>query len=228
MTTGINTPLGEVIVLRARSGGYVQLAGPSINSQMTQICDVMHGFGADRVIVDGAFARKTTASPAVTETAILCTGAALNRNMNLVIDETRHVHDLLKSEKISDELMELTKEFPLALVNDDKTYRVFEQSALTDALANNLIKEGVNNSIIVAQDASKLLIGLETHKKLIFRKIKMMVRDITELLVVTVNPVSASDYEFNARDFKNTLAGLVGTPVINVMEDGGLLNDLLV
>ena len=30
MTTGIPTPLGEVVIMRARSDGYVQLAGPSI------------------------------------------------------------------------------------------------------------------------------------------------------------------------------------------------------
>ena len=33
-TTGIPTPLGEVVILRARSAGNVQLAGPSITSQL--------------------------------------------------------------------------------------------------------------------------------------------------------------------------------------------------
>ena len=228
MATGINTPLGEVIILRARSGGYVQLAGPSINAQMIQICDAMLEYGADRVIVDGAFARKTPASPAVSQTAILCTGAALNRNMLHVIEETRHVHDLLKSDKASCELIELTKEFSLALVNDDKTCRGFEQAALTDTLANDLIKEGINNSVIVAQDASKFLINQETHQKLIIRKIKILVRECTKVLAVTINPVSPYDYEFDANEFKKALKGVIATPVINVMEEGEELYDLLV
>lgn len=34
VSTGIPTPLGEVIIMRARSDGYVQLAGPSITTQL--------------------------------------------------------------------------------------------------------------------------------------------------------------------------------------------------
>ena len=37
MTTGIPTPLGEVVILRARSAGYVQLAGPSITLYLIHI-----------------------------------------------------------------------------------------------------------------------------------------------------------------------------------------------
>ncbi len=37
VTTGIPTPLGEVVILRARSAGNVQLAGPSITSQLREV-----------------------------------------------------------------------------------------------------------------------------------------------------------------------------------------------
>ena len=225
--TGINTPLGEVIIIRARSGGHVQLSGPSINAQTALLCEMLRNYGAHTVIVDGAFARKTPASPAITESAILCTGAALNQNMSRVLEETRHVHDLLKSEKINVELEQLTAGFPLALVNEDGSCKGFEQAALTDALANGLVKQGVQNAVIVAEDASKFLINTETHQKLSLRKIKTQVRNNTELIAVTINPVSAYGYEFDADEFKNTLAGLIKTPVINVMEEGRELYDLL-
>ena len=228
MTTGINTPLGEVIILRARTGGYVQLSGPSINTQVERTCRTLREYGAHTVIVDGAFSRKTSASPAVTEKTILCTGAALNPNMSRVIEETHHVHDLLKSEKISAELAEITAGFPLAIVNEDGTCTGFEQAALTDALAVELIKQGARNAIIVAEDASKFLFNLETHQKLRLRKIKTMVRCSTALIAVTINPVSYQGYEFDADEFKNALAALVGTPVINVMKEGDALYDLLV
>ena len=35
-TTGIPTPLGEVVIFRARSDGNVQLAGPSITTQLNE------------------------------------------------------------------------------------------------------------------------------------------------------------------------------------------------
>ena len=37
MTTGIPTPLGEVVIVRARSAGHVQLAGPSITTQLKTV-----------------------------------------------------------------------------------------------------------------------------------------------------------------------------------------------
>lgn len=39
MTTGIPTPLGEVVIMRARSAGYVQLAGPSITTQLRSVSE---------------------------------------------------------------------------------------------------------------------------------------------------------------------------------------------
>jgi len=227
MTTGINTPLGEVIILRARTDGYIQLAGPSINAQVARMCETLQGFGAQTVIVDGAFARKTLASPAITENTILCAGASLGQNMRRVVDETQHVHDLLKSEKICPELALLTENFPLAVVGEDGSRKGFEQAALTDALANDLLKQGTKSAIIIAEDASKFLINTEMRQKLALRNVKTQVRNSTNLIAVTINPVSAYGHEFNADEFKNALVEIIDTPVINVMREGAALYDLL-
>ena len=45
MTTGIPTPLGEVIIMRARSDGYVQLAGPSITAQLKEVSKTFFELG---------------------------------------------------------------------------------------------------------------------------------------------------------------------------------------
>ena len=58
-TTGISTPMGDVVLFRARSDGAVQLAGPSINSQLAQVREDFFRFGADRVLIDGALSRKS-------------------------------------------------------------------------------------------------------------------------------------------------------------------------
>ena len=52
-TTGIPTPLGEVVILRARSAGNVQLAGPSITSQLREVSRMFFDLGADKSIIDG-------------------------------------------------------------------------------------------------------------------------------------------------------------------------------
>jgi hypothetical protein len=94
-TTGFNTPMGEIIICRALSDGYVELGGPSVNSHMNVICDELKRFGSELVIVDGALSRKTFASPKITSATILSTGAALSRSMLKVIEETSHTVKLL-------------------------------------------------------------------------------------------------------------------------------------
>ena len=48
MTTGIPTPLGEVVIMRARSAGYVQLAGPSITTQLRSVSESFFALGAEK------------------------------------------------------------------------------------------------------------------------------------------------------------------------------------
>ena len=102
-TTGINTALGEIVIFRAISDGYVQIAGPSINEQIALVCKEFEILGADKIIVDGALHRKTLSSPEITESTILCVGASLARNMDKVIGETVHTYKILSLEKLKEE-----------------------------------------------------------------------------------------------------------------------------
>jgi hypothetical protein len=193
------------------------------------MCETLRGFGAHTVIVDGAFARKTLASPAVTENTILCVGASLGRDMGRVVDETHHVYDLLRSKKIDADLARLTDGLTLAVVDEKGQCIGFEQNALTDTLANNLIMNGNRNSIIVAEDASKLLINADVHRRLSLHGVKIQVRTATKLLAVTVNPISAYGYAFDENAFQDALVSVViETPVINVVRERTAFYDLLV
>ena len=85
MTTGIPTPLGEVVIMRARSAGYVQLAGPSITTQLRSVSESFFALGAEKSVIDGALGRKSLGARAVAEGVILCTGASYNASMEKVI-----------------------------------------------------------------------------------------------------------------------------------------------
>lgn len=97
--TGVMTPLGEVAVFRALSDGYIQLAGPSAAGQLKPLCASFAALGADRVLIDGAAGRKSLAGAGVEGAALLCTGASLDRNMDLVVAETAHVCRLFASRR---------------------------------------------------------------------------------------------------------------------------------
>ena len=110
-TTGINTPMGEIIIFKALSHGYIQLAGPSFNYYLEYICSELQKLGCDIVIADGAISRKSLASPSVTKGTILCTGASLNKNIYKVVDETAHAVKLLSTPVCeNEELLKLAKE----------------------------------------------------------------------------------------------------------------------
>lgn len=45
------TPMGEVIILRACSDGFIQLAGPSMTAQLARLKKRMFELGAAKVII---------------------------------------------------------------------------------------------------------------------------------------------------------------------------------
>lgn len=101
-STGINTPMGEIIIVRALSGGYADLAGPSTLFELSSIIEKLNELGASKIMVDGALSRKSFSSPFITEACILATGAALSSHMEKVIDETTFTVRLFSLEAIKD------------------------------------------------------------------------------------------------------------------------------
>ena len=59
--SGVSTPMGEVVVCRARSGGFLDLAGPSMNQQLVELSEQFRQFGPDKILVDGAISRNPCA-----------------------------------------------------------------------------------------------------------------------------------------------------------------------
>lgn len=126
--TGINTPLGEIIICRALSSGQVELAGPAINSQMTEVCSLLQCLGSEKVIIDGALSRKSTAALREIEATILATGASVSNSMDKVMENTKYTVRLLsmESEKdenilsLKDKIFEISK---LGIINKDRNVK---------------------------------------------------------------------------------------------------------
>jgi len=88
--TGFVTALGEVLLVRARESGPVEIAGPDSYGEMRHCIALMQELGCDLVLVDGALDRVGSASPAVTEAAILATGAVVGGSMRHILTRTLH------------------------------------------------------------------------------------------------------------------------------------------
>jgi len=221
LVTEINSSLGRIIIVRALSDGFVQLGGPSITSQMSELLELFEKLGADKVIVDGALNRKTLASPSVTEATILCTGASLDRNLYTVIRETQHLASLLTLPKLEDK--EILAELEHA--KDEKVTKqenyIYIRGAVSDAFVNNLVMSGVHLTAVylIAEDASKIFIKPDTYRKLLLKKAIPVVINPIHLVGLTVNPTSPYNVNFGSAQFLEKLRGTVSIPVYNVKEE---------
>ena len=215
-TTGIPTPLGEVVLVRARSAGNVQLAGPSIVSQLKTVSDLFFSLGAEQSIIDGALGRKSLGTRSVAEGVILCTGASYDMRMEKVVADTANVFRMLNLPKAETVPVESERTLADALKESGEA---LIPGALTDAAVVPLLKSGVMKNVrLVVKDPSKVLLSPDTLDKLSIRNVSLETVDSAEVLCITVNPVSAYGWKFDADAFLNAMQAAVDVPVINVKE----------
>ncbi len=217
VSTGIPTPLGEVIIMRARSDGYVQLAGPSITTQLKSVSQTFFDLGAEQSIIDGALGRKSLGARQVAEGIVLCTGASYHMRMEKVIADTVSIYRIMNLPKAQTvpaapegTLEQCLKERGEALVT----------GALTDSMVLPLLRAGVlrKNRLVVA-DPSKVLLSPDTLDKMQLREVRLETAEAARTLCITVNPVSAYGWKFDKDEFRARLQEAVDVPVINVKEE---------
>ena len=217
ITTGIPTPLGEVVVMRARSDGYVQLAGPSITAQLREVSRMFFELGATQSIIDGALGRKSLGARNVADGIVLCTGASYNMSMDKVIEDTANfcrLMDLPKADTLPPEATDGLEACP------KEHGEAYIAGALTDTMVIPLLRSGLlRSSRLVVADPSKVLLKPDTLDKLAVRDVTLQTKDAARTLCVTVNPVSAYGWKFDKDEFIDRMRQSVKVPVINVKEE---------
>lgn len=215
MTTGIPTPLGEVVIVRARSDGYVQLAGPSITAQLRTVSQYFFELGADQSIIDGALGRKSLGARAVAEGVILCTGASYHSSMEKTVADTLHIYRLMNLPKA--ETIPEAGEFAQRIKERGEAYVT---GALTDTMVLPLLKSGaLRGGRLVVADPSKVLLSPDTLDKLDVRDVKLLTETAARTLCVTVNPFSAYGWKYDKDAFMRAMTEAIDAPVINVKEE---------
>jgi len=88
-TTGIASPMGEIVLVKVLDDGEMEIAGASRGSDQRTVIGQLQQCGAAQVMLDGALGRSHHASPAIADGVILATGAALGGGIADVIRKTR-------------------------------------------------------------------------------------------------------------------------------------------
>ncbi len=187
--TEFNTPLGEILILKAINDGLIELAGPSINKYLQEICLELKNLGCDLILIDGAFDRRSFATPIISDATILSTGASVSEDMQNVINLTVHTIELLNLEREGDKVIrdishEILRKSNVGIIDNRNSIKFLD--ILTSLDAANDISSALdeNSKYIVIKGAltDKLLEDLMslTDK---YKGLTFLVEDPTKLFL---------------------------------------------
>ena len=227
--TGFNSPMGEVIIVKALSDGYAQIAGPSTRSQMEETVKLLNNFGAEQILIDGALSRKSTAAVAFSDACILATGAAFSHNVDKIVEETVHFAKLLSLPVCSD----FSKVNNCAdALNEDEISKAFDELSenkvlfIKGAVTTQLIKrlfnanQNLNGLSIIGEDGTRFLIEPQILADLNRRCVSLFVQNPINLIGITVNPKAPSGLILDSKEICNTLRNELNMLVLDIKNGG--------
>lgn len=237
------TSLGRLVTARALMQGQVLLSGPAETRHLVSVIGGLHGLGVDVVLVDGALSRMSPASPSVTDAMVLATGAAYSLNVGQVVRGTAFVCRLIELERVEvglrerlcgvgsgvyavDDEGELRRlDMPSAVLFErDKgslfAYgrRLYVAGVVTDKLLSYVrMQRECEGYEIIVQDFTKLFVSPEVYASYVRRGGRVSVLYRTNLVGVTVNPVSPKGYVLDSERLCGELRDALRCGVYDVM-----------
>lgn len=234
-TTGITTSTGEVVIFRALSAGFVEIAGPSTVEGARKLKEIFFQIDPQCFyLVDGALSRKSTAGHYLTQAAILASGASSSSSMDKVVEKTLAMVEILSSPKLEDSYMKRLEEAEseariqvlnkdqllsldvdlaftaareLAELVEDETQLILVRGVVTDSFMEDLLAgTDLRGKTLVLEDATRLIIEPGLWARLKRIDLKIRVLQEINLLALTINPFSPRGLHFDSYEFEAALA----------------------
>jgi hypothetical protein len=246
-TTGISTAMGEVIIVRVRQRGNIQIAGPVGTSDMKYVAGRLKYYGAEVVFIDGAIDRKAVSSPVITDACVIATGAVLSRDMKKVLEKTAHavecyslneadghVKNILQkinktciisedeSVVVPDIKTSITGGKKISELIDEKSTHVFVKGAVTSALLKDLWENKYLRGIkLIIEDGTKIFTDINVWNEMRRKGLTVETMNTINVLAVTLNPVSPAGYFFDSEIFKENMQRVLsGIKIVDVVSGG--------
>ena len=232
------TALGRLVIARAKESGKILLSGPAQTGWLKKCVWELQKNGAEKILIDGALFRLSSAAPTVADALILATGAALSINLRELVKQTVHTVRTInlpcacEKELFSDcaegiwiktaqgNLLKLNSQTALALDKADlaeiaRARTIFVAGGVTDRLIKQLL-EMKDVPAIVVRDFTKLFVSADNFARSQSRGVKFSVMTCSRLLAVTVNPFSPIGYSLNSEQIIAELSAHIDVPIINI------------
>ncbi|KKN34628.1 hypothetical protein LCGC14_0791750 [marine sediment metagenome] len=188
-TTEYNTPLGEILILKALGDGFIELAGPSINKYLQEVCLELKGLDCDLILIDGAFDRRSYATPIISDATILSTGASVSENLQNVINLTIHTIELLnlnseKNQRIIEIAKNILSKSKIGIIESQNSIVLLDVLTSLDSAKEISANLTENSKYVVIKGAitDKLLEDL-MKKSNKCRGVTFLVEDATKLFL---------------------------------------------
>lgn len=237
----VNTSLGRVVTAKALTRGKILLSGPSTGASLRRWMKEMRKHDIDLVIVDGALSRLSSASPAVSESMILSTGAAYSANMQTLVQKTAFVVDLINIGVTNERNLELLAPIEKGLWSVDKDGQLHDLNTVS-SLSKEIRFEGMENCEtlfvagalvdsflekvrqnkqlkgveLVVRDFTKIFASQQALRQFCHSGGKLHVLQRSKLIAVCVNPTSPSGYVLDSQILCKTLSEAIQLPVYDL------------
>lgn len=97
---GIETPLGELLIVRVLEPGDMVLAGVRHREDLREVISRLQTHGIERIFIDGAYGRVAAAHGTLSDGVIVSTGAILSPRPDQIIEKTRAMITRLSLPKV--------------------------------------------------------------------------------------------------------------------------------
>ncbi len=179
------TRLGRIVIYLVVRSGNVQLVGPDTVRQTRDVVDLLHHYGAELVLVDGAFDRVASAAPAVTQATILATGAAVSPSIDETLDRTRLAIELFSLRKVREQphasaAASLVSERKIGLVSEAGEAKVLPMRTALERGAEvaSAVSPGTKYLVLGGALPSSVLRDLMTQVEVI-KRVQLVIADGT-------------------------------------------------
>lgn len=239
-----STSLGRVVTARALTQGKILLSGPSSTLGLQRWMRDMRRHEIDLAIVDGALSRLSLASPAVSQSMILATGAAYSINMTQLVQRTAFVVELINLEVTSEsnialltplesgmwwiDTCGLLHEMPMAtslsqqveFQGMDSCRTLYVAGALVDTFLEKVRKnKSLKHVELVVRDFTKIFVTPQQLRLFVKKGGTIRVLQKSKLIAVTVNPTSPSGYVLDSDALCDRLSQAINLPVYDLLKN---------
>jgi hypothetical protein len=243
------TSLGRLIEARSKTFGNVMLSGPTDTLRLKQLIDKTTK-KIDICLIDGALSRKSFASPSVTDAMILSTGAVVSASIDKIVQKTLFMYEMTKLPEyesvltkdlldiqqgvyaISKENEIIDMQIPSMLMLEkykDKIFSVSKTLFIPGMITNKLLEliatqKDRDKFVLIIKDFTHVFSDELNTRTFLRNGGKILCLCKTNLLAITVNPVSPNGFKLDSEQLVGKLREKISLPIYNIRD---VANDVI-